>query len=153
MMKIKMSFCPHNITQLQCFEDCLCCSGPNDMILVSKCQGQNYLQLLWIHQSPDWPFKGSKKSKTVASTTCYNKLTPKCLEYKFVMPSHQSIPTKRIFSDLQSASENYLKEKHHMYESYARSSNATMKVIQRTEHSKYFDEFTTSSEWMSQLCF
>ena len=29
--------CPQNITQLQCFEDCLCCSGPIDIIPVPKC--------------------------------------------------------------------------------------------------------------------
>ena len=36
-----------------------------------------------------------------------------------------------------------------MQESYARSSNDTMKDIQRTEHRKCFDEFRTRLEWMS----
>ena len=47
MIKINMSFCPHNTTQLQRFEDFLCCSDPNDMRSMPKCQlvhskGQRY---------------------------------------------------------------------------------------------------------------
>ena len=34
-----MSFCPHNITQLQSFVDFLYSSGPNDMKAVRECQG------------------------------------------------------------------------------------------------------------------
>ena len=50
MITIKMSFCPHNITQLQCFEDCLWWNGPNNMRSVPECQGHNYLQFSWRHQ-------------------------------------------------------------------------------------------------------
>ena len=57
--------------------------------------------------------------KIVASITCYNKLTPECLEYKYVMSSHPRIPIRRTFSVLSSTSENYLKAQHQMQESYA----------------------------------
>jgi len=72
------------------------------------------------------------------------------LEYKSVMPSHQSIPIRRTFHEFPSTLENYLKAKHHMQESYERSSNDTMKDLQWIKHSKSFDEFITSSEVMSQ---
>ena len=62
------------------------------------------------------------------------------------MPSHQSIPIKRTFSDLPFALENYIKEKHDICESYLRSSNDTMKDIQRTEHRKCSNEFRTNSK-------
>ena len=68
------------------------------------------------------------------------------------MPSHQSIPTRITFNGLPFALDNYIKAEHHMQERYARSSNDTMKDIQRAKHSKCFDEFKTSLEWMSQLC-
>ena len=47
-----------------------------------KFQGFNSLQFSWRHWNLASPFKGSKKPKTIASTTCYNKLTLECLEYK-----------------------------------------------------------------------
>jgi len=60
-----------------------------------------------------------KEIKIVTSKTCYDKLTPECLEYKIVMPSHQIILIRRTFSGFPSKLENSLKEEHHRQESYA----------------------------------
>ena len=57
---------------------------------------------------PVWPFKGSEKSKEIASI--------ECLKYKSIMSSHKSIPIKRTFSGFPTTLENSLKAKHHMQE-------------------------------------